>query len=400
MLKDYIVTIVNACGPRITGSEPDRKAIGLVKGFMGRSCDRVDVEEFDVAPRVLQRLTEIITYAVLAVFIAFFISPALSLVIGLVFGTLFFLSRWYDREIIDRCMEKKKTANVIGTVRPSGETRQRLIVSGHHDSAFNMTLLHRQFVWLMPILEFFTTVSMLVMLALSVYAMIRGELVYPFVPGRLWTGALMVGFFGAVTSQIMRKGLVTDIETEGANDNLSSVAVAVGLADYLGSHRPINTEVMCISFGAEEPNTKGSQHFVRKHMDTLKAVPTYVLNFDMVGEDGTLRIVKREYEVRSRHSGTFVDFVRRVAQKSGINARPGVLPFGNTDATPFSRKGLAATSLVRLDKTGLPGHWHTVEDTVKNIREESLRECMELALAVLEAMDMPAAAVDPAGLCD
>ncbi len=359
---------------------------------MGRTCDRVDVEEFEVAPRALQRLTEVITYAVLAVFMTFFLSPAVSLVIGLVFGTLFFLSRWYDVEVIDQYMGKKKTANVIGTVRPSGDAKQRLIVSGHHDSAFNMTLLHRRFVWLMPVLEFFTTVSLLAMIMLSVYALAKGAFVYPFLPGRLWTIVLLVGLCGVMTSQIVRKGLVTDIETEGANDNLSGVAVAVGLAEHLRAHRPENTEVMCISFGAEEPNTKGSQHFVRKHLETLKAVPTYVLNFDMVGEDGTLRIVKKEYEVRARHSRTFVDFVRRAAQGSGIEARPGVLPFGNTDATPFSRRGLTATSLVRLDSAGLPGHWHTIEDTIKNIREESLRECVDLALAVLRAMDAPAAA--------
>lgn len=387
MLKDYVATVVNACGPRITGSDSDRKAIDFIKGFMGKYCDRVDVEEFDVAPKVLQKLVETITYAVVAEFITFFISPVLSILVCLGFGSIFFMSRWYDIEVIDKYMEKKKTANVIGIIKPSGVVKQRLIVSGHHDSAFNMTLLHRQFVWITPIIEFFTTVSMLVMLALSVYAIAKGKLIYPFMPTNLWVWALFIGFLGTIASQIMRKGLVTNIEVEGANDNLSGVSVAVGMADYLSSHKPRNTEVMCISFAAEEPNTKGSQDFVKKHIDALKSIPTYILNFDMVGEDGILRVVKKEYEVQSKHSKTFVDFVCKAAEAGKVHVKPAALPFGNTDATPFSRRGFEATSIVRLDKSGLPGHWHTTEDTIKNVREESLIESVELSKAVLAALE-------------
>ncbi len=387
MLKDYIEKIVNACGPRIAGSEADQRATGIIKDFMTESCDSVEVEEFDVAPRVLQRLTEMITYAVVAGFVTFFISPVISLVIGLGSGTIFFISRWYDIEIIDRWMEKKKTANVIGIIKPSGEIKKRFIVSGHHDSAFNMTLLHRQYVWLTPVLEFFTTVSMLAMIVISVYAIVKGRWLYPFIPASLWKWVVLTGFFGVITSQIMRKGLVSDIKVEGANDNLSGVSVAIGLADYLSKNKLLNTEVMCIAFGAEEQNTKGSQAFVKKHILQLKQVPAYVLNFDMVGEDGTLRVVKKELEVKSTHSKAFVDFVHKAAIDKNIKSRFAVLPFGNTDATPFSRKGIQATSIVRLDSTGLPGHWHTVEDSIKNIREESLIESVEIAKAVLSELD-------------
>ncbi len=89
MLRDYIVDIVNACGPRISGSESDAKGIELIKGYMGKFCDKVDVEEFDVAPRVLQKLTETITYGVVATFITFFISPVISLIVGIGSGVIF-----------------------------------------------------------------------------------------------------------------------------------------------------------------------------------------------------------------------------------------------------------------------------------------------------------------------
>ncbi|MGB9734753.1 MAG: DUF4910 domain-containing protein [bacterium] len=387
MLKNYITNIVNECGPRISGSESDKKAIELIKGFMSRSCDKVEVEEFEVAPRVLQRLTEVITYAVLASFVLFFISPVISFIVGLGFGVIFFMSRWFDIEIIDRFMDRKKSANVIGIIKPKGEIKRRFIVSGHHDSAFNMTLLHRQFVWLTPVLEFFTTVSMLGMIALSVYAMAKGRFFYPIIHTKIWAWTVLFGFLGAITSQIMRKGLVSDIPVEGANDNLSGVATAIGFAEYLAKNKPLNTEVFCISFGAEEPNTKGSQAFVKRHLNELKSIPTYVLNFDMVGGDGVLRVVKKELEVRSTHSKDFVNFVCTAAQKGNVKVKKAILPFGNTDATPFSRKGILATSIVRLDATGLPGHWHTPEDTVKNIKEDSLTECVELSKAVLIALE-------------
>lgn len=387
MMKDYITSIVNECGPRISGSEADNKAIKLIKGFMENSCDRVEIEEFDVAPRVLQRLTEVITYAVLATFITFFISPIISLIIGLSFGTIFFLSRWFDIEIIDKYMNKKKSANVIGIIKPQGDVKRRFIVSGHHDSAFKMTLLNRQFVWLTPILDLFTTLSMLAMIVLSFYAITKGKLYYPVIHTKIWAWTILFGFLGAISSQIMRKGLVTDIPVEGANDNLSGVATSIGFADYLAKNKPLNTEVLCISFGAEEPNTKGSQAFVKRHLNELNSIPTYVLNFDMVGEDGILRVIKKELEVSSTHSKTFVDFVFKSAQAGNVKIKKAILPFGNTDATPFSRKHIKATSIVRLDSIGLPGHWHTTEDTIKNIKEESLKECVELSKAVLSALE-------------
>ncbi len=387
MLRDYIVDIVNACGPRISGSESDAKGIELIKGYMGKFCDKVDVEEFDVAPRVLQKLTETITYGVVATFITFFISPVISLIVGIGSGVIFIGSRWYDVEFIEKYLEQKKSSNVIGIIKPKGEVKKRLIVSGHHDSAFNMTLLHRQFVWLTPVLEFFTTVSLVGMIVLSGYALVKGRLIYPIIPTAFWSWTVLIGFFGVITSQIMRKGLVTDIPVEGANDNLSGVVTAIGMADYLSKNKPLNTEVMCISFGAEEPNTKGSQSFVMRHRKDLEAVPTYVLNFDMVGEVGTLRVVKKELEVKSTHSKAFVDFVCTAAEAGSVHVKPATLPFGNTDATPFSRKGFEATSIVRLDSTGLPGHWHTTEDSIKNVKEESLIECVELSKAVLSALE-------------
>ncbi len=387
MLKDCIFDIINTCGPRIAGSESDRKAIEIIKRFMGKSCDKVEVEAFDIAPRVLQRLTEVVTYAVVATFVTFFISPIISFIVGFASEVLFLSSRWYDIEFIDKYMKKKKTANIIGIIEPKGEVKRRFIVSGHHDSAFNMTLLHRQFVWLTPVLEFLTTISLFGMIALSIYAMIKGKLLYPIIPTKLWAWTVLIGFVGVITSQIMRKGLVTDIPVEGANDNLSGVATVIGLADYLSKNKPLNTEIMCISFGAEEPNTKGSQSFVKRHLQDLKSIPTSILNFDMVGEEGMLRVVKKELEVRSSHSKKFIEFVCKAAEANKINLKLANLPFGNTDATPFSRKGFQATSIVRLDSKGLPGHWHTPEDKISNIKEGSLGECVELGKAVLAAIE-------------
>jgi len=387
MLKDYISEIINICGPRIAGSESDKKAINHIKKIMSGFCDKVDVEDFEVAPRLLQRLIEMITYAVVATFITFFISPVISLLIGVVFITIFFLSRWYDIEIINRFMKKEKTANLVGIIKPSGKIKRRLIVSGHHDSAFNMVLLHRQYVWLTPIIELFTSISIIVMLFLSVYAMSKGKWLYPFIPTKLWIWAVLTGFIGVIASQIMRKGLTGDVPVDGANDNLSGVVVAIGLAEYLSKNRPVGTEVMCVSFGAEEPNTKGSQAFVKKHIQDLKSLPTYLLNFDMVGEDGTLRIIKRELEVKSTHSKSFVNLVGRAAEDNKIASKQAILPFGNTDATSFSRKGLQATSIIRVDSKGLPGHWHSTEDTIDNIKEQPLSESLSLAKAVLTTLE-------------
>ncbi len=388
MLNGYIENIVKSCGPRVPGSEEETKAVEITRNILSGTCDKVDIEAFNVAPRVLQRLTELTAYAFIAMFILFFISPIFSLLIASTNLGIVVLSRWYDFDLVEKYMEKRTSHNLIGIIKPADTTKRRFIVSGHIDSAFNMPLLSRRFVWLTPILEVFSTLTGVVMAFISVYAMSRGKWIFPYIPNKIWSVSVLIGFAGVIATQIMRKGLVTDKAVDGANDNLSGVAVAVGFAEYLKGNKPKNTEVMCIAFGSEEPNTKGSQAFVKKHIGELKSIPTYVLNFDMIGEDGTLRIIKREMEVHGKHSAEFVNFVNDAGNNAHINNKPSTLPFGNTDATPFSRKGIQATSIIRLDSTGLPGHWHNFEDTIKNIREESLTEALELAKAVLTKLDV------------
>lgn len=76
----------------------------------------------------------------------------------------------------------------------------------------------------------------------------------------------------------------TQLETRGANDDASGIAVELMLAKALTAKRPVKTVRFCV-FGAEELGMYGSRHYVQRLKDTgeLKNVEM-VLCFDEVGQ--------------------------------------------------------------------------------------------------------------------
>jgi len=362
---DIVKTICTEVGPGSPGSSQERERAAIIKKELEShlGTGNVAVEEFTVAPAAFLSPYPGAFSMILAVLLNISIgrlagvSPWLTSIAALVFSIaspLPFIFEFYlGLELIDPFFKKKQSVNVIGTLRRPGtkNVKRLLILSGHHDSAPENTwlrLLGYGFFFLTTT-YFIGLVTMLVMSIIQLAGVITGNadlvrtgtlgwvlLAYPIVPSIIF----------ALFSTRGRKNGGT---VPGAVDNLAASALAVAMCRFLvnnPSYIPADTEIRFVSFGSEEAGLRGSRRYVERHLDELKRLDTRLLNFEMVAHP-QIAILTSDVNGTMKHSPEMVKTVVAAAQRAGVpyKVRSAYIGVG-TDAAPFSRAGLKATTLL------------------------------------------------------
>ena len=103
-------------------------------------CDEAAVEEFRCSDKAFMSWVSVgAVTMIVAIALFIFGMPVISLLLTLI--TVFFIVSefFFYKQTLDVFFKKKDTANVIGKVRSAGETKKRIILCGHTDSAFEWT---------------------------------------------------------------------------------------------------------------------------------------------------------------------------------------------------------------------------------------------------------------------
>src|SRR5512146_1612949 len=153
---DIVKKICTEVGPGLPGTPQERERAGIIarelESHLG--AENVAVEEFTLAPGALlgtQPMSALFTLlaALLNISTGRFtgVSPWLTavpaLVLALIPLLLFIFEFYLGFELVDPLLTKKQSVNVIGRLRKPGaqNVKRLLILSGHHDSAFEFTWL-------------------------------------------------------------------------------------------------------------------------------------------------------------------------------------------------------------------------------------------------------------------
>jgi len=308
--------------------------------------------------------------------------PWLTAMAALAFSILsplpFLLQDVFGFKLLDPLLKKKQSVNVIGTLRKpgTGNAKRLLMLSGHHDSAAEITWLRllgdvkRFFMrsgphdsasgqgWLrlldygFYVLTGTLVIGFIIALAMSIVQLtgvITGNastirlgtlgwvlLAYPVVPAVLF----------ALFFSLERKDGGT---VPGAVDNLSGSALAVAMCRFLvknPAYIPPDTEIRFVSFGSEEAGLRGSRRYVERHLDELKRLDARLLNFEMVAFP-EITICTSDVNGTVRNSPEMVESVVVAAERAGVPHKIKSASLGiATDAGPFSQAGLKATTLI------------------------------------------------------
>ncbi len=395
---DIVKKICTEVGPGIPATPQERERAEIIKRELEThlGVGNVTVEEFTLAPDANLSPFPGVLFMILAVLLNISIgrfggiSPKTTSIAALAFSILSFLPLIFEfvlsYEFTDLLFRKKQSINVIGALRKPGtkNVKRLLILSGHHDSAWEdnwLRLLGYGF-FFATITMFIGVLTLLAMSAIQLTGLITGSseivrlgtlrwvmLVYPIVP------AILFALFWH------RKGKHGGI-VPGAMDNLSACAVVTAMCRFLvtnPAYIPEETEIRFITFGCEEVGLRGSRRYVARHLDELKQLDARALNYEMVVHP-EIAVLTSEVNGTVKNSPEMVKSVIAAAKRAGVPYRVQPASLGMaSDAGPFSRAGLKATTLNPFKVPGqMVAFYHQRRDTPEVLTLEPLLNVLKL----------------------
>ena len=167
----------------------------------------------------------------------------------------------------------------------------------------------------------------------------------------------------------------------GAADNLSACALAVAMCRFLvenPSRIPVDTEIRFITFGSEEAGVRGSRRYVQRHLDELKRLDLRLLNFETIAHP-EIAILTSESNGTVKNSPEMVKSAVAAAQRAGVPYMVKSATLGTgSDAGPFSRAGLKATTLLAFNAQQMVTFYHQKWDRPEVLTIEPLLNVLKL----------------------
>jgi len=210
---------------------------------------------------------------------------------------------------------------------------------------------------------------------------------------RLPWAALAIGAIAtALVADIWRNETV-----QGANDNLSGVAVLVGLAELLRAEPVAGLHVLLVSCGAEETLQDGIRAFMARHGDELPHGRTWFVNLDPVGSPH-LTMLEGEGPVwMEDYAGPWLrDEFAACAERLEVPLRRGYRARASTDSIIPSRAGHPIVTLVSMGHWGPPSNYHLPSDVPENLDYGSVADATRIVYELARELARGRAPQSPA----
>ena len=373
---------------RAAGSEAVRRAGLRVKEEFEKNCDAasVKVDQFDIHPwSFLKYIPGLVVLYFACVTLLYFI-PALAWVsfAGLALGLFVFYGQFVRYwHLLDPLFPRRQAYNVYGSIEPSGEVKQQIVVSAHHDAAYVFHLLDKLPKYYALLINggmLFLALGFLVSLVatvLSVFSILLPQ----------WIAVvLIVGGVVVLPMAFFTTGQVVP----GAGDNMIAVAVASEIAGLFGNIKKTggnalkHTRLIIASFDAEEAGLRGARAFIKKHREQLLNTKTYVLNLDTLYKLKALSFLDKDLNSTVELSHQLAQECVDIAKDMGYPSTISAMSFGggSTDAAAFGEAGIEATNLsaMSFDIKDYDQGWvyHTHNDVSKHIEPEAVKAALRI----------------------
>ncbi len=378
-----IKKICKNIGPRIAGSEQEHEAHKYIAEEMKTCCDKVDIEEFKLAPEAFMSWVRIDGALVLFSIVFAFLNLAwVSVVltsIALVCLFCEFLMYW---EFYDFLFPKAISHNTIGVRNASGEAKQRIIFSGHVDSSHEWTYTYLGGKIMLFGVGGYGVVSMLYVLISSIL-IVAGvgspevQEILRYIQLACIPGAIAVMFFVNFRRTV-----------EGANDNLTGTMASVAIMKYLEDNniRFEDTEVVAMAAGSEESGLRGSRAYIKRHLDELKEIPTVFIGLETFRDYDSIAIYARDMTGTVKMDPRVCSLVKKAGEHAGMDLPYSSVYVGASDGAAVQKLGIPAVTLAAMDP-GPPRYYHTRGDTADNMDLKTVEKCLDIALNTLFIYD-------------
>lgn len=390
---DSIKYICEEIGPRESGMPNERKAQEWLKNELLTNgwADEAEIEEFKVARHGLVGFTKIVTVIMLIAaalqFVAYFaggVTVVVCNVISIAFSVLTFLMTLFEflmyKPFIDPFLPQTTSSNVYAKYKSSGETKRKIIFSGHTDSAYEWTLMKiKPFVMVAVIGICF--VGIFVWIALF----IAGIILKAIPAWSLIITTAFVPFYIALYFFANFKKVV-----DGANDNLTGVLASVSVLKCLKESgiRFEHTEVDIVLTGSEEAGLRGATAWAKKHKEEIDSsgIETIFIALETLRDWDHLNIYTRDLTGMVELDKGGVKLLDKASVACGRPLKHFSVFFGASDCAAIQKSGLRATCLAGMDPTPA-NYYHNEKDTADNMDRKTYALGLDISLEAAEIFD-------------
>lgn len=380
-MLEFVNRICDDVGPRLSGSEQEKKAGDIIYKELSSHCDSVEREHFICHPGGFLDFIWITALFYYAGVLSFYLIPILAPILMICGLLIYSLQQNFLFEIVDFLFPEIESFHVIGKTKPVKEAKNLVLISGHHDSAYEFPIFSK-LGEKSSYLIIGAVINVVLNIILALLNLVNLDSNFSNILNLMQLILFITGVILITTIAIF---LRSNKVVMGANDNLSAVAVVLECAKYFKTTPLKNTEVWFVSFAGEE-HMRGSKRFVTANKDELISRDAILFNLETLSADRYL-LATKEIMFLATHSQSVVKWVYKAAVEVNVDVEVGPLPFAGSDAANFSRKGIRATTLFGLTATGTPPNWHTLEDTPDKLSGSKIAKGAEIVVQFLENLD-------------
>ncbi len=383
-------------GPRPAGYEGEKKGQDYVEKLMTPIADEVKREKFTLSPKAF--MSWVMIDGVLALIAAIFgifcntgiLPPAVETVLRVVsiflvvLAVFFLLGEFlFYKEVLDPFFKKEESSNVICTRKASGETKRRIIIGGHMDTAYEWRYTYLGGPKLVTTVVVSAVLGLLITLGLSIAGL--------FVESR--TAEIVMIIVHAITLPALISVMFFvnwKLPVDGAADDLTGVFASMATLLYLKNNdiRFENTEVVAVSMGAEEEGLRGSKAFAKAHGDEYKndGVETIFVALDTLRDYDFMGIVTKDMTATVNLDKQACALMKKAAENAEVPVNFTTTPLGSTDAAATQQGGIKSVAFTSMDPAPAR-YYHTRDDNVKVLEMKTLEDSLKVILETVFLFD-------------
>jgi hypothetical protein len=367
----HIQYLAGEIGPRGSTSKEEKQAADYVVEFLhSQGVEEVDQQVFR-SPTTWAWTNFIADLIVLLGIATYFFYPLFGAFFSGI-GLLFNILENDNRLTLSRLMPKQQSQNIIGTIRPSNQVKNKVVLVAHIDSARADSAHHPARVASfrgMFLLNIAFPILIFLVCFIGVLLDFGGVLLASYRIDWLILILLALPVLYIMVLLILKQFRYDLVP--GANDNASGVAVVLELMTHFVKEPLKHTEVLAVLVGSEEVNCNGMINYLDQYGHNLRNA--YFINIDNIGA-GTPFYATVEGMLFSRKPHPDLLMLAQKVQREypELNVEERTWRAGYTDGSAAMVRGYKVLSFLAVGDNGVPPNWHWYTDVPDNIQEENL----------------------------
>ncbi len=378
----HIKKICEEFGPRAPGSPSETRCQEYLAGELRALGLNPLVEPFPVAQKAFMAMPAVCGGIILLSLPFYWLFPPAAALLALTAMAVFVLELLFYKHVLSPFFPKHTSHNLSAAVAPSGPVRQRVILCGHADAAYEWVYQHACTRYFTPIIGVIILSFLYIAVTGVLHALVGGG--HQGVWFYVGLSQLAAGIGPLLALFYTRFSVVSP----GAGDNLSGALLAVALARHFNSpeNRLANTEVVAFVSGSEEAGLCGAREYVRKHQAEWRDVETVTVALDTFVDLEHLAVYNRDRNGMVKHDPALCALLKETGRELGLELPYASVTVGSSDGTAFTEAGHRAAALAAMDPA--PAHfYHNRRDTWDLLTDKCLDTVFQLVAASVRRMD-------------